>query len=167
MGNINNKQNQRCESTQVILSFLRIFGESPVHEVFQRNRQSEDVDESENFKPVVRPLFVVKEQAWNGSNKVKDEVPLQVTATDAAEVFVSSAVLNEIQEDLNSLNDIYRKLDLVKSKLCGSFECITSIVIGDVNILENNNIWEHDQVVNDEQSNEKVPNDARVLLGVN
>jgi len=80
---------------------------------------------------------------------------------------VSSAVLNEIQEDLNGLNDIYRKLDLVKSKLCGSFECITSIVIGDVNILENNNIWEHDQVVNDEQSNEKVPNDARVLLGVN
>jgi len=76
MGNINNKQNQRCESTQVILSFLRIFGESPVHEIFQRNRQSEDVDESENFKPVVRPLFVVKEQAWNGSNKVKDEVPL-------------------------------------------------------------------------------------------
>jgi len=54
------------------------------------------VDESENFKPVVRPLFIVKEQAWNSSNKIKDKVALKITTADAAKVLVSSAVLNEI-----------------------------------------------------------------------
>lgn len=67
-----------------------------MHEVFEWDCESKDVDESENFKPVVRPLFVVKEQAWNGSDKVKDEVSIKVTDRDAAEVLVSSAVLNEI-----------------------------------------------------------------------
>ena len=67
-----------------------------MHEVFEWDCESEDVDESENFKPVVRPLFVVKEQAWNGSDKVKDEVSIKVTDRDAAKVLVSSAVLNEI-----------------------------------------------------------------------
>jgi len=67
-----------------------------VHEVFERNRESKDVDESENFKPVVRPLFIVKEQAWNSSDKVKDEVSIKVTDRDAAKVLVSSTVLNEI-----------------------------------------------------------------------
>ena len=67
-----------------------------MHEVFEWDCESEDVDESENFKPVVRPLFVVKEQAWNGSDKVKDEVSIKVTDRDAAKVLVSSAVLNEV-----------------------------------------------------------------------
>lgn len=71
------------------------------------------MDESEHFKPVVRPLFVVKEQAWNGSDKIKDKVTLEIAATDAAKVLVSSAVLNEIQEDLNSLNDIDGQFNFV------------------------------------------------------
>lgn len=67
-----------------------------MHEVFERNCESKDVDESENFKPVVWPLFIVKEQAWNSSDKVKDEVSIKVTDRDAAKVLVSSTVLNEI-----------------------------------------------------------------------
>ena len=54
------------------------------------------MDESENLKPVVRPLFIVKEQAWNSSNEIKDKVSLKITTADAAKVLVSSAVLNEI-----------------------------------------------------------------------
>jgi hypothetical protein len=84
-----------------------------VHEVLKWNCQSEDVDESENFKPVVRPLFIVKEQAWNSSNKIKDKVALKITTADAAKVLVSSAVLNEIQEDLDCLNDIDGKFNFV------------------------------------------------------
>jgi hypothetical protein len=58
-------------------------------------------------------LFDVKEQAWDGSDKIKDEVALEIAATDAAKVLVSSAVLNEIQEDLNSLNDIDGQFNFV------------------------------------------------------
>ena len=67
-----------------------------MHEVFEWYCESKDVNESENFKPVVRPLFVVKEQAWNSSDKVKDKVSIKVTDRDAAKVLVSSAILNEI-----------------------------------------------------------------------
>jgi hypothetical protein len=58
-------------------------------------------------------LFVEKEQAWNGSDKIKDKVTLEIAATDAAKVLMSSAVLNEIQEDLNSLNDIDGQFNFV------------------------------------------------------
>ena len=71
------------------------------------------MDESEHFKPVVRPLFVVKKQAGNGSDKIKDKVALEIAATDAAKVLVSSAVFNEIQEDLDSLNDIDGQFNFV------------------------------------------------------
>ena len=76
MRNIHHKQNERGEARKVVLSLFRIFGKGPVHEVLQRYGESEDVNESENFKPVVRPLFVVKQKAWNGSNKIENKVAL-------------------------------------------------------------------------------------------
>jgi hypothetical protein len=76
MRNIHHKQNERGEARKVVLSLCRIFGKGPVHEVLQRYSESEDVNESENFKPVVRPLFVVKQKAWNGSNKIENKVTL-------------------------------------------------------------------------------------------
>jgi hypothetical protein len=125
-----------------------------VHKVLEWNCQSEDVDESENFKPVIRPLFIVKEQAWNSSNKIKDKVSLKITTADAAKVLVSSAVLNEIQENLNCLNDINGEFNLVKCFLSWGFkfvryDAVVSFGV-DVDFLEDDYIWEDDQVVNNQ-----------------
>jgi hypothetical protein len=128
------------------------------------------MNESEHLEPIVRPLFVVKQKAWNGSNKVEYEVSLEVAAAYGAEVLVGSAVLNEIKEDFDRLNDINGELYLVKCFLGCVMEFIgfNSVVhfSFDVNFFEYDNVWEYNQIVNNQQSDEKVPNNARVFLCV-
>jgi hypothetical protein len=66
------------------------------------------------------------------------------------------------------LNDVNGEFNLVKCFLGSGFERVGSVFFGlDVDSLENDYVWEHNQVVNNEECNEKVPDNAWVLFGVN
>lgn len=113
MTNINDDEYESSESTEVVLSLFGVLLKSTVEKELQWLSKSVEVDQSEHLKSIVFSAFV-HEELGNCGDHIEDEVSGQVVLADMNEIFVSSGLFNEVEQDLNELNNVDGDLEFVK-----------------------------------------------------
>lgn len=112
MTDIDNKNDQDGKLGQVILPLLGVLAQQDSHEKLWWRVQPGDMDESEDFEPIVLDSLVQEEQVWDGSERVKPEVETQVVHRDGLDVLVSHGPLDEAEQDLNHVDDVNYPLNV-------------------------------------------------------
>lgn len=113
MTDINDDEDEASETTEIVLSLLRVLLEGTVKEELQWLGQSVEVNKSEDLEAVVFS-GLIHEQLWDSGDNIKNEVSGQVVLANVDKVLMSSGLLNEVEQDLNQLDDVDSNLKLVE-----------------------------------------------------
>jgi hypothetical protein len=111
---IDNVEDQASKRRQVVLSLLGVLLEEATKEEMQGLGKSGDVNNSEALQGVVRNWFA-HEETGHGGNHVKHKVSEDVVISDVTQLFVCTALLDEVQEDLNKVDDVKGQVYSVES----------------------------------------------------
>lgn len=170
MRNIDNTQNERAETGQIILSLLGVLLKDASQKELQWLDKSHEVNESEHLQEIVLEALIEENQFWDGTNHIKEEITGKVVYRNGLNLLKSSCSLHEVQDDLEKVDDINGPLDVLKGLLARVFR-ISEVLIGDwvlvlVDIWEHNNKWRDEHAVDGQNGNQKVPNFTEGPLSV-
>ena len=107
-------------------------------------------------------------QARYCSKHIEEEVSLDVVHADGLEVLVSTSFLDEVQEDLeyvDNIKSLFYRQELLLFGLLGRI--IAVFIFNLIDIREYQNKRRHEQVVDDYQSDDEVPDFARGAVLIN
>jgi hypothetical protein len=80
---------------------------------------------------------------------------------------VGSGSLNEIQNDLNEVNDINRKLNFLKSFIVFLSSILSTVFTDEIDAWECENEWRYEKSIDGQHCDHKVPYLAESSFGIN
>jgi len=113
MTDVNDYENEASETTEIVLSLLRVLLEGTVKKELQWLGQSIEMDKSEDLEAVVFS-GLIHEEFWDSGDNIKNEVSSQVILANVDKILMSSGLFNEVEQDLNQLDDVDCNLEFVE-----------------------------------------------------
>ena len=112
MAQVYNVEDETGKTGEIVLSLLGVLLEDAGQEQLEGLSQLGEVDDSEEFQDV-KLFSLTHEQFRKSGHHIEDEEPGQVVVTDGGKLLVGSGSLDEVQDDLDEVDDVNGKFDVL------------------------------------------------------